>query len=113
MRRMEGEGRKDGWMIRYEDRECPSFPCVCTIFGFFLCKHEVPTTPTLVFTIFASYSVEIAQIRRSPGSRKGTASPYIYLMPVQQILSGGISWGRYKIQICFADSHISASILKS
>jgi hypothetical protein len=39
------EGRMDGWMIRYEDRECPSFPCVCTIFGFFLCKHEVPYDP--------------------------------------------------------------------
>ena len=74
---------------------------------------KCPTTPILVFVIFASYSVEIAQIRRSPGSRKGTASPYIYLMPVQQVPSGGISWGRYKIQTCVADSHISASILKS
>jgi hypothetical protein len=28
MNEEKGRGRMDGWMIRYEDRECPSFPCV-------------------------------------------------------------------------------------
>ena len=32
---------------------------------------KCPTTPTLVFAIFASYSVEIAQIRRSQAAGKG------------------------------------------